>query len=84
MTFIGHLFNFYSSFHFAYLEINPLVVGERGDSVLIAPLDMAAKLDECAKFECSKDWGIVEFPPPFGRKLSEEEIAVQGTPNSAY
>eukprot|EP00455_Lapot_gusevi_P016078 TRINITY_DN18223_c0_g1_i7.p1 TRINITY_DN18223_c0_g1~~TRINITY_DN18223_c0_g1_i7.p1 ORF type:complete len:1100 (+),score=474.36 TRINITY_DN18223_c0_g1_i7:128-3427(+) len=71
--FLLSLFELYCSLHFAYLEINPLVVTNEA----ITPLDLAAKLDECAKFECGKSWGAIDFPPPFGRPLlpAEEYIA---------
>lgn len=39
-------------------------------------LDLAAKLDECAKFEVGKKWGAVDFPPPFGRPLTREEAYI--------
>ena len=79
-SFLELLFSFYASLNFAYLEINPLVVKEDSTTgeVAVIPLDMAAKLDECAKFECSKDWGNISFPPPFGRAQLVEELAVQG------
>jgi ATP citrate (pro-S)-lyase len=67
--FISKLFEAYAKLHFSYLEINPLVML---DDNSIIPLDLAAKLDETAKFECSKWWGNVDFPPPFGRPPSEE------------
>lgn len=35
-------------------------------------LDLAAKIDETARFECGKHWGKLEFPPPFGRKQLAE------------
>ena len=62
-TYIKGLFNFYSDFHFAYLEINPFAVD--GDQVI--PLDLVAKLDDTAGYECGPKWGPIDFPPPFGR-----------------
>eukprot|EP00435_Cladocopium_sp_Y103_P038383 s3968_g10.t1 len=42
-SFICSLYKFYTDLHFAYLEINPLVML---DDNTVVPLDMAAKLDE--------------------------------------
>ncbi len=72
-AYIKGLFKFYSDFHFAYLEINPFAVS--GDNVY--PLDMVARLDDTALFECGPKWGATDFPPPFGRKLSPEEAYVR-------
>ena len=47
------------------------------DDLSVIALDMAAKLDEAARFEAGKFWGAVEFPPPFGRPPSEEESYIQ-------
>jgi ATP citrate (pro-S)-lyase len=51
-SFIRALHECYVALHFCYLEINPLVVTD----TFIAPLDLAAKLDECARFECASAW----------------------------
>ena len=37
------------------------------------PLDLAAKIDETAKFEAGNYWGRLDFPPPFGRPLLPAE-----------
>jgi ATP citrate (pro-S)-lyase len=52
-AFIRALHECFVALHFCYLEINPLVVTD----AFIAPLDLAAKLDECARFECAAAWG---------------------------
>jgi succinyl-CoA synthetase beta subunit len=72
-TYIKGLFKFYVDFHFAYLEINPFAIS--GDNVY--PLDMVARLDDTAQFECGPKWGATDFPPPFGRKLSPEEAYIR-------
>ena len=72
--FIEVLFKLYVDMHFAYLEINPLVVA--GGKV--TPLDLAAKLDSTADFEAAAKWGDVEFPTPFGREPTPEEAYVDG------
>eukprot|EP01087_Luapelamoeba_hula_P004751 TRINITY_DN146_c0_g2_i1.p1 TRINITY_DN146_c0_g2~~TRINITY_DN146_c0_g2_i1.p1 ORF type:complete len:1102 (-),score=204.97 TRINITY_DN146_c0_g2_i1:97-3402(-) len=71
--FVASLYSVYVKLHFTYLEINPLVVvGEK-----IHVLDLAARLDETAHFECSSLWGPLDFPSPFGRPLLPEEKFVQ-------
>ncbi|KAH6592709.1 hypothetical protein BASA61_004475 [Batrachochytrium salamandrivorans] len=58
VDFIGRLYAVYVELQFTYLEINPLVVL---DPVGAAPsqifyLDLAAKIDQTADFECGKKW----------------------------
>jgi ATP-citrate lyase beta-subunit len=67
--FIKGLFNFYRELGYAYLEINPFVYADKN----IVPLDLVARLDDTAHFECTDKWGDIKFPAPFGRKLSKEE-----------
>jgi len=71
--YIKGLFNFYSDFHFAYLEINPFAVS--GDQVI--PLDLVAKLDDTAQFECVTQWGDLSFPAPFGLQMGPEEAYIR-------
>ena len=66
-SFICSLYKFYTDLHFAYLEINPLVML---DDNTVVPLDMAAKLDETANFLVAQKWGELDWPPPFGRAAS--------------
>jgi succinyl-CoA synthetase beta subunit len=71
--FIQGLFKFYVNLHFTYLEVNPFALaGEK-----IIPLDFVARLDDTAHFQCAGAWEDVEFPPPFGRKLSAEEAYIK-------
>jgi len=63
------LFRLYLDLGFAYLEINPFVFS--GDSIV--PLDLVARLDDTAEFECGSKWGDITFPAPFGRTLTKEE-----------
>jgi ATP citrate (pro-S)-lyase len=72
-AFAAELLAIFRRLQFAYLEVNPLVVTDSGISVL----DMAAKLDEAAYFECAKLWLHTPFPPPFGKGLSAEEQFVK-------
>jgi len=71
--FIEALFKFYAGLNFTYLEMNPIVV--TNDSVI--PVDLAAKLDSTAEFECGAKWGNIEFPAPFGRILTKEEAFIE-------
>ncbi|MGI6329206.1 MAG: ATP citrate lyase citrate-binding domain-containing protein [Dethiobacteria bacterium] len=71
--FMEVLFRLYADCHFAYLEINPLVVV--GDRVHI--LDLAARLDSTADFLCKAKWDGIEFPSPFGRVLTEDEAYIE-------
>jgi len=73
-SFIVALYKFYKALHFAYLEINPLVM--LSDNTVI-PLDMAAKIDETASFLCAQRWGEVDWPPPFGRAAYPEEALIR-------
>ena len=73
--FIVELFKVFVECHFTYLEINPLVY----TAGRIHVLDLAAKLDQTAEFECGKKWNAalstdgLDFPAPFGRDLTREE-----------
>ncbi len=71
--FLETMFRLYADLNFAYLEINPLVMTDNR----IVPLDLAAKIDDTAEFECGKLWGGLSFPAPFGRHLSAEEQYIQ-------
>jgi len=68
-SFIAGAFQLFRDAGFAYLEINPLVFVD-GKLTL---LDLAAKLDDTAEFECGKLWGNLIFPAPFGRKSTQAE-----------
>jgi ATP-citrate lyase beta-subunit len=72
-VFLKGLFKLYRALGFAYLEINPFVVS--GDNVV--PLDLVARVDDTAYFECVKQWEGLSFPAPFGRVLSKEENYVK-------
>eukprot|EP00928_Gymnodinium_smaydae_P012179 TRINITY_DN1442_c0_g1_i1.p1 TRINITY_DN1442_c0_g1~~TRINITY_DN1442_c0_g1_i1.p1 ORF type:complete len:1092 (+),score=205.23 TRINITY_DN1442_c0_g1_i1:71-3346(+) len=72
--FVCALYAYYKDLHFAYLEINPLVML---DDNTVVPLDMAAKIDETANFLCAQKWGEVDWPPPFGRAAYPEEALVR-------
>jgi len=71
--FIEGLFKYYADLNYTYLEINPFIV----DGKTVIPLDLAAKLDDTATFVSGRKWGSIDFPSPFGRMLSKEEIFVE-------
>ena len=71
--FIKGLLTFYRELGFTYLEINPFVVKKEK----LIPLDMVARLDDTAHFECGSKWGELSFPAPFGRSFSKEEAYVK-------
>ncbi|KAF8994033.1 ATP citrate lyase isoform 2 [Cyathus striatus] len=60
VDFLVRLYSVYVDLHFAYLEINPLVVldGENGGQPRVNYLDMAAKLDQTAESICGPKWAI--------------------------
>ncbi|KAJ3179926.1 citrate synthase [Gaertneriomyces sp. JEL0708] len=59
VEFITRLYAVYTDLQFTYLEINPLVVLEKeGQTTQVFYLDLAAKLDQTAEFECGKKWSI--------------------------
>ena len=45
-------FKFFNELHFAYLEINPLVISADGS---VVPLDLAAMVDGTAYFLCAQE-----------------------------
>ena len=68
-----------------------MVVLEEGGKTQVYYLDLAAKLDQTAEFECGKKWSqglvagypnagqwgpTIEFPAPFGRDLTKEEAYI--------
>ncbi len=73
-AFMKALYHFYCDCGFTYLEINPFTFNEKGE---IVPLDMVAKVDDTASFDCRKVWGDLEFPKPFGAHASKEEEFVK-------
>ncbi len=68
-AFFEGMYKFYADLNYAYLEINPVVVVGKN----VIPLDLAAKLDDTAKFVSGKKWGDIGFPSPFGRIRTKEE-----------
>ena len=68
VDFISRLYAVYVDCQFTYLEINPLVVIPNADatSAEVYFLDIAAKLDQTAEFECGVKWAVARSPPALG------------------
>lgn len=68
VDFITRLYAVYVDCQFTYLEINPLVVipNEDKTSAEVHFLDLAAKLDQTADFECGVKWAIARSPAALG------------------
>ncbi|GBF66283.1 ATP-citrate synthase subunit [Trichophyton mentagrophytes] len=72
VDFITRLYAVYVDCQFTYLEINPLVVipNEDKTSASVHFLDLAAKLDQTAEFECGTKWAIARSPAALGLAAS--------------
>ncbi|OAX79498.1 ATP-citrate synthase, partial [Emergomyces africanus] len=68
VDFITRLYAVYVDCQFTYLEINPLVVipNAAKTSAAVHFLDLAAKLDQTAEFECGTKWAIARSPAALG------------------
>lgn len=68
VDFISRLYAVYVDCQFTYLEINPLVVipNANATSAEVYYLDLAAKLDQTAEFECGVKWAIARAPSALG------------------
>jgi ATP citrate (pro-S)-lyase len=68
VDFITRLYAVYVECQFTYLEINPLVVipNAAGTSAEVHFLDLAAKLDQTAEFECGVKWAVARSPAALG------------------
>lgn len=73
--FIVDLYDAFVTLNFSFLEINPLVW--LPSTAAIRCLDLAAKLDMTAEFECAKLWGPLQQTTPFGYELTKEERYIQ-------
>jgi len=72
VDFISRLYAVYVDCQFTYLEINPLVVVPNADatSADVYFLDLAAKLDQTAEFECGAKWAIARSATALGTPLA--------------
>lgn len=59
--FISRLYAVFTDLQFTYLEINPLVVTRGQGNIQFNYLDLAAKLDQTAEFECGKKWAMARL-----------------------
>jgi len=68
IDFISRLYAVYVDCQFTYLEINPLVVipNKEVTAAEVHFLDLAAKLDQTAEFECGVKWAIARAPAALG------------------
>lgn len=73
--FLVRLYSVYVDLHFAYLEINPLVVLDNG---LISYLDLAAKLDQTADSICGPKWSIARDPALWAEGAVVQQTTVKG------
>lgn len=71
VDFISRLYAVYVDCQFTYLEINPLVVIPNADatSAEVHFLDLAAKLDQTAEFECGTKWAVARSPAALGSPI---------------
>lgn len=69
IDFITRLYAVYVDCQFTYLEINPLVVipNKEATSAEVHFLDLAAKLDQTAEFECGVKWAVARGPAALGQ-----------------
>ncbi|MCJ1354877.1 MAG: glutathione synthetase ATP-binding domain-like protein [Icmadophila ericetorum] len=75
VDFISRLYAVYVDCQFTYLEINPLVVIPNADatSAEVHFLDLAAKLDQTAEFECGVKWAVARSPAALGLSAVKSE-----------
>ncbi|KAK7948713.1 ATP-citrate synthase subunit 2 [Apiospora aurea] len=85
VDFISRLYAVYVDCQFTYLEINPLVVIPNADatSAEVHFLDLAAKLDQTADFECGVKWAIARSPANLGimaQSSAGDKISIDAGP----
>jgi ATP citrate (pro-S)-lyase len=83
VDFITRLYAVYVDCQFTYLEINPLVVipNENKTSAEVFFLDLAAKIDQTAEFECGAKWAIARSPAALGlRPLGGDKVSIDAGP----
>jgi ATP citrate (pro-S)-lyase len=85
VDFITRLYAVYVDCQFTYLEINPLVVipNAEGTSADVYFLDLAAKLDQTAEFECGVKWAVARSPAALGLtavKAADAKVNIDAGP----
>jgi ATP citrate (pro-S)-lyase len=80
VDFLIRLYSVYVDLHFAYLEINPLVVLDAvaGGEPQVCYLDMAAKLDQTAESICGPKWAIARDLSVYERNENEVSKVASG------
>ena len=72
--FLQEIYKHFREGGYTLLEINPFTVVKNSQGTFVSlPLDLVAKVDDTAEFECRHLWGELDYPKPFGQKLSSEE-----------
>ncbi|KAK1809132.1 beta subunit of ATP citrate lyase [Friedmanniomyces endolithicus] len=68
IDFISRLYAVYVDCQFTYLEINPLVAipNKEVTAAEVHFLDLAAKIDQTAEFECGSKWAVARAPAALG------------------
>jgi len=85
VDFISRLYAVYVDCQFTYLEINPLVVvpNAAGTSADVHFLDLAAKIDQTAEFECGAKWAVARSPAALGMtapKAADAKVNIDAGP----
>ena len=83
IDFITRLYAVYVDCQFTYLEINPLVVipNAEGTSAEVHFLDLAAKLDQTAEFECGVKWAVARGPAALGQPvIKADKVSIDAGP----
>ena len=83
IDFISRLYAVYVDCQFTYLEINPLVVipNASGTSAEVHFLDLAAKLDQTAEFECGVKWAVARGPAALGQPIKKaDKVSIDAGP----
>ncbi|TVY21009.1 putative ATP-citrate synthase subunit 2 [Lachnellula arida] len=85
VDFISRLYAVYVDSQFTYLEINPLVVipNANATSAAVHFLDLAAKLDQTAEFECGVKWAVARSPAALGQaavKVTDGKVNIDAGP----
>lgn len=88
IDFISRLYAVYVDSQFTYLEINPLVVipNAEGTSAEVHFLDLAAKLDQTAEFECGVKWAVARGPAALGMPVlkGDGKVSIDAGPPISF
>ena len=70
VKYIYTLYDFFKSYGFAYLEVNPFTFNQDWN---IVALDMVARIDDAEHFKQKTHWNDLEFPEVFWADFSDAE-----------